>query len=535
MDHLSVLDAAFLHLETPDMPMHVGAVHFLHLPASRHAGFIDDLKRHVADRLHALPVFARKLATMPLGVANPVWVADDDIDLDYHVRHARLPGPGTLEQLERHIADQHALPLDRGRPLWELHVIEGHAGGKLVVYAKVHHAALDGQGAGALYQTLMDATPHAPAPSRPEHAAQPEAAPSTTGLLSSAVLHSVRQAYDLVRNVPAHLRAAVSLRSSRPALAPRSVFNATITGERQYAMMGVPLDEMARAGKAFGSTINSALLAVVSGALRRYLLPGEALPGRSMVAGVPVSLRTRESGHLSNQVGMWFVQLATDEEDPAARMRHIVTNTKAMRLGVSRARTLMLTDLPSFGLPWLMEGAIALVGRARLADALPMPVNLVVSNVSGPQQSLYLAGARVESAYPVAIVTHGLALNVTAQSYCGTLCIGVTAAASAVPDMQRFMAAMRDSHRELMRAAGVHPEPELGATKSAPKRSGRRAKPAADQDEAPVRKPRKRSVVSVASTTASSTLRRKRPAAAEPEPPVPAPRPSRTRARRKEV
>jgi len=350
------------------------------------------------------------------------------------------------------------------------------------------------------------------------------------------VRHSVRQAFDLARHVPAHLRAAVSLRSSRPALAPRSVFNATITGERQYAMMGVPLDEMARAGKAFGSTINAALLAVVSGALRRYFLPGELLPERSMVAGVPVSLRTRASGHLNNQVSMWFVQLATDEEDPAERMRRIVANTKAMRLGVARARPLMVTDLPSFGLPWLMEGAIALVGRTRLADALPMPANLVVSNVTGPQQPLYLAGARVAGIYPVAIVTHGLALNVTAQSYCGMLGIGVTAAVSAVPDMQRFMAAMRDAHRELMRAASVHPQPELAAAPDKPQRRGRRTKVAVDADteEAPVRKPRRHSAVAVASTTAASTLRRKRPAIADGHAPAPAPRQSRARARRKE-
>ncbi|TFW23014.1 wax ester/triacylglycerol synthase family O-acyltransferase [Massilia arenosa] len=467
MDFLNGLDSAFLHFESPAMPLHVGALHLLELPEERRAGYFDALKLHLAGRVRGLPAFGRKLAAMPFGVANPVWVEDASLDVSNHLRRARVAAPGGMRELEQLVAELHAQPLDRGRALWELHLIEGLAEGGLAVYLKVHHAALDGQGAAAVAEMLMDATPDAAASAASQAAGSGHAtgsahgadgaAPSAATLLTAAVRHSISQTFDLARRVPESLRAAASMRHARPSLAPRTPLNATITPERDFATLRLPLDEMSRAGKAFGGSTNVALLGVVSGAMRRYLNGLGKLPDSSLVAGVAVNLRERGDGRVNNQAGMWFVPLATDEVDIAERMRIIADNAQQMRDGVARARPLLLTDFPSFGVPWVMGGMSAMLNHARLADTLPPMANLVVSNVTGPMGALYLAGAKVTSVYPISVVAHGLALNVTAFSYGDALDIGVTAAKSALPDLQRFMDCLRESHVELLAVARTQP------------------------------------------------------------------------------
>ena len=159
MKHLSGLDASFLHLETPEMPMHVGALHLLELPAELHGDYIDAVKRHIADRMHLATVFGKKLALMPFDIANPVWVDDDDVDLDYHIRQVSLPKPGTQAQLEAYVGRLHSSLLDRSRPLWEFYVFSGLQSGQIGFYTKIDHAALDGQGAIVLAHALLDVTP----------------------------------------------------------------------------------------------------------------------------------------------------------------------------------------------------------------------------------------------------------------------------------------------------------------------------------------------------------------------------------------
>lgn len=467
MDYLTGLDSAFLHFESPAMPLHVGALHLLELPEEERAGYFDALKLHLAGRVRGLPAFGRKLATMPFGVANPVWVEDASLDVSNHLRRARVAAPGGMRELEQLVAELHAQPLDRGRALWELHLIEGLAAGGLAVYLKVHHAALDGQGAAVVAEMLMDATPDAVAGAASTAAGSGHAtgsthgadgaAPSAATLLTAAVRHSISQTFDLARRVPESLRAAASMRHARPSLAPRTPLNATITQERDFATLRLPLDEMSRAGRAFGGSTNVALLGVVSGAMRRYLNDLGKLPGSSLVAGVAVNLRERGDGRVNNQAGMWFVPLATGEVDVAERMQIIADNAQLMRDGVARARPMLLTDFPSFGVPWLMGGMSAMLNHARLADTLPPMANVVVSNVTGPMGALYLAGAKVTSVYPISVVAHGLALNVTAFSYGDALDIGVTAAKSALPDLQRFMDCLRESHAELLAVARTQP------------------------------------------------------------------------------
>ena len=449
MEHLSGLDASFLHLETRDMPMHVGALMLLDVPAEKRAAFPAHLREFMASRLHVSPVFSRKLAQVVLDLANPVWVAADEHDLAAHFHHHTLPAPGGMPDLERYVARLHATPLDRGRPLWEMHVIDDAGEGALALYVKIHHAALDGVGASALMRTLLEAEPGV----APGAAPLPDTHPGAAALLSASVGRALGQAAALARQLPGGLRALASLRSKLPAIAPRTALNTSITAERSFTTLQFPLDEIAAAARAFHGTVNDAVLAIVSDALRRYMTQSSSLPAGQLVAAVPVNLRERADGHVSNHAGMWQVGLATDIDDFSERVQAIARNTHDMRAAVAGARPLMLTDFPGIGMPWLMGGLAAVVGRMKLADTLPPLANLVVSNVPGPAQPLHIAGAQVLAAYPLSIVTHGLALNVTVQSYAGMLDVGIVAATSAVPDLPQFADAMRDAHAELLSQA----------------------------------------------------------------------------------
>lgn len=449
MDHLSGLDASFLHLETTEMPMHVGGLHLLELPAAEHADFADRLKRHIADRMHLAPVFHRKLALMPFELANPVWVEDDDVDLDYHIRQVSLPRPGVMKQLESYVGRLHSNLLDRSRPLWEFYVITGLKTGQLAFYTKIHHAALDGQGAMALAQALLDVTPE-PRKVEPPEPRESDPAPAGSRLLAAALRATVNQCVNLARAVPDGVRSAVKLGLPRKfGMAPRTPFNTSITNQRAFATFSADLQEVAAIGKAFDAKVNDAVLGIVSGALRRYLAEHDALPLKPLMAAVPVSLREQGNADINNQVSMLFQRIATDIEDPADRMRTIAANGAALKETLANAKSLLPTDFPSLGLPWLMSAAVAVYGRARLADNLPPIANLVVSNVPGAQMPLYLAGARVLSNFPVSIVTHGLALNITVQSHDGVLDFGIIACRRTVPDLALFAGFLEESYKEL--------------------------------------------------------------------------------------
>ena len=486
MEHLSGLDASFLHLETRDMPMHVGALMLLDVPAEKRSAFPERLRQFMASRLHVSPVFSRKLAQVVLDLANPVWVAADEHDLAAHLHHHTLPAPGGMRELEHYVARVHATPLDRSRPLWEMHVIDDAGEGALALYVKIHHAALDGVGASALMRMLLEADPGG----KPAAVPLPEAHPGAAALLSASVGRALGQAVCLARQVPGGLRALASLRSKLPFLAPRTALNTSITAERSFTTLQFPLDDIAAAARAFNGTVNDAVLAMVSDALRRYMTQSSSLPAGSLVAAVPVNLRERAGGHVSNHASVWQVGLATDIDDFAERMHAIVRNTHDMRAAVDSARPLMLTDFPGIGMPWLMGGLAAIVGRMKLADTLPPLANLVVSNVPGPAQPLHIAGAQVLAAYPLSIVTHGLALNVTVQSYAGMLHVGIVAATSAVPDLPQFAEAMRDAHAELLAHGHRGPAEPAGArptrTKVSRKRRPHAPEMHEDVDEAPV-------------------------------------------------
>ena len=466
MQHLSAMDSAFLHLETAEMPMHVGSLHRYQLPEGYQGNWYEDVKEHLSRRLHLAPVFTRKLALMPFDLANPVWIEDDDIDLDYHIRHTVLPRPGTQEQLEALAARLHSSLLDRSRPLWEFYVIEGLADGTMGFYTKVHHAAIDGQAGVALGNAMLDLSPvprsvKPPRGRRSHHRYQLGVAE----LLGAAVSNTLRQvgmlgklAVPLGKALVGSARESLAERSiglgrlrSLLKMPPRTPFNVSITNQRVFAALSLPLDEAKRLGKAHGASINDLVLWLCSTALREYLKESRELPADSLVAGVPVSLRAEGDTSMNNQVTMSLVQLATNEKDPLRRLALIRESTASMKNTMGAFGDLIPTDFPSPGAPWLLSGLASLYGRSGLADRIRM-ANVAISNVPGSPMPLYLAGAKMLDYYPVSIAAHGVALNITVQSYMGQLCFGLIACRRAVPDVRDIATQMKrafDTFRQL--------------------------------------------------------------------------------------
>ena len=458
MKHLSALDALFLQLETPDTPMHVGSLMLLDRPPSRRDPYAA-IRAHIAKRLHLAPVFSRVLRFMPLDIASPLWVPAQRIDLDYHIQRVTLPTPGTQAQLEHAVERLHEGTLDRDRPLWQFTVIDGLKSGQIGFYAKIHHAALDGQGGIAVAQALLDGQPK---PRAVPHAAAKNAAampPSAARMLGSALRNTVAQYGRILKAIPAVAQAAA--RTGAVALtvqpkkrgtpsAPRMRLNAAISAKRSFVALQIPLAEAKAIARHYDAKFNDAVLAICAGALRRHFAKEKMALGKAMVAAVPLSLRTPGDTAQENQVSMMLIGLATQIADPTRRMASIVAGSaraKQLAGGMKRA---IHTDLPSLGIPWLMAAITPLYRKAVAAPRTPVFANVVISNVPGPQVPLYLAGAELTAYYPVSIVTHGLALNITIVSYNGSLDFGLVTCRKTMPELRQFAKHLKKAHKELL-------------------------------------------------------------------------------------
>ena len=455
MKQLSGLDATFLYLETPEMPMHVGALHVFELPAGYQGKFVTALRKHMQSRLPVAPVLRRKLWWMPLNLANPAWV-DAEPDLRQHIVEIKLPKGSGVFDLEAQVGALHPVLLDRRRPLWKMHVFEGLAPGangrkRVALYTQLHHAAVDGQAAVALANAILDVSPAPRAievrPSRRQRTFRLEMAEMLRGVLGNQaqkVAQIVRNLPDTVgtlKNAAGSAVSASSLLTGRPGnltLAPRTGLNVSVSAGRAFATVTLSLPELKQLGRAFDATINDMVLMVCSGALRRYYGKRRTLPRKSMVAAVPISLREKGDTAADNQASMSLISLGTNISDPRKRLAHVRAASASMKTSMGSVKSILPTDFPSLGVPWLMEAASALYGKAKVAERLPQVANLVISNVPGPSLPLYMAGARMITNYPASIVVHGMALNITVQSYDQSLDFGLMADAKAMPDVREL-------------------------------------------------------------------------------------------------
>jgi WS/DGAT/MGAT family acyltransferase len=495
MQQLSGLDASFLFLESPEMPMHVGSLNLYELPASYRGNYLDDVRRHVAARLVIAPALRRKLALMPLNLAAPAWV-DAEPDLDEHIVGITLPDGSGQAELEAQVGHLHPQLLDRSRPLWKFFVFDGLAPGddgqcRVAVYTQLHHAAVDGQAAVALAQALLDLGPE---PRQVPQVAAPKRRGQLgmTEMLRGALAHQLTQVTQLVKAVPSVLgavsqvaaqtaggalgggveallarlrghRAAGATRVSNLGLAPRTRLNAMVSAERAFAGVSLPLAELNAVRRRHDISLNDAVMMVCSGALRRHFAKHGPLPRKSLVAAVPISLRVKGDAKSNNQASLTVVSLGTHLADPAKRLAHLKAASAAMKSTLSGVKSVLPTDFPSMGVPWIIEGLMALYGRASGATRLPPFANVTISNVPGPTVPLYLAGARLISNYPTSIVVHGVALNITVQTYHESLDVGIMSCAKAMPEVAEFAAQIETAFEEFKALAPALPAVKAGA------------------------------------------------------------------------
>lgn len=501
MKQLAGLDASFLHLETAQMPMHVGALHLLELPLGYEGDYALDLREHMRSRLPLAPALRRRLVEMPLGVSNPGWV-DAEPDLDAHIVEIPLPEGSGMAELEAQVGRLHPVLLDRSRPLWKFHVFTGLEPGpegqpRVAVYTQLHHAAVDGQAAVALAQVILDLGPEPRAIEVPAPRSKKRGQLGTVGMLRAVVTQqwnltvrmaralpgaagvlggmaakslgeaaaeaSVGKVRELLASVAAQATAVVRGKQavSSLGLAPRTRFNVSLSAERSFAGVSLPLAELHRTRKRHGASVNDAVMFVMGGALRRYFSKHGPLPRKSLIAAVPVSTRAAGDTTSNNQATMTLMSLGTHLADPAARLAHVLEASRAMKAQMGQLKSLMPTDFPSLGIPWLMQAGAMLYGRAQVAERLPVVANVVISNVPGPQLPLYLAGALMLTNYPTSIAVHGLALNITVQTYNQSLDIGLMACAQACPETAELAAYIDAAFMEFqaLPVAAVEPDP----------------------------------------------------------------------------
>lgn len=427
---MSLLDSAFLRMEKREAPMHVASLQIFRIPEGAEEGFVRALVKAFRVDGPLTGPFGLTLADGPLSRLAPSLVATDP-DLEYHVRHSALPAPGGERELGELVSHLHGVALDRSRPLWTCHVIEGLAGNRFAVYVKVHHALTDGvRGVRLMTQSL--ASEPGGAWTAPWHHQAERSVDAAQGF--SKQRNGTRLA--TCRSLAGGFAGLVRRTGAEPVVlpfeAPRSAINEAITGARRVATQQVDLARLKSVGKQADASVNDVFLAICSAALRRHLSDSGLLPERSLVAGVPVSLRQPgDTG--ANAVGTMWSTLGTDVSDPLARLRAIHESMVASKTHLNRmspsARTIftMVTMTPVLAV--LMGG---------LGAHVRPPMNVTISNVPGPKEPVYLNGARLEAFYPVSIPVPGQALNITCVTYDGKFNIGFTGCRDSLPHLQRL-------------------------------------------------------------------------------------------------
>jgi diacylglycerol O-acyltransferase len=524
MKQLPGLDASFLHLETPQMPMHVGALHNFELPADYTGDFVEDMRLHMAARLVHAPALRQKLARMPLNFANPSWI-DAEPDLTEHIVRITLPKGSGQAELEAKVGELHPVLLERDRPLWKFHVFDGLAPGpngerRYAMYTQLHHAAVDGQAAVALGQAILDLTPVPPraGAKSSEEATKAGNARRPLGMadmLRAALANQLDLVVDAVKAIPSKVGTLSQMAASAMpkkgvkrvgnlGLAPRTRLNVTVSAQRAFASISLPLAQLNSTRRKHHASLNDAVLMICSGALRRYFLHHGPLPRKSLVAGVPVSTRTKGDTSSNNQATMTVVSLGTHIGDPKKRLAHVLAATAAMKNNMGHMKSLMPSDFPSLGVPWLMEGLGALYAKAKVADRLPAIANVTISNVPGPTVPLYMAGAKMLTNYPTSIVVHGVALNITVQTYNESLEFGLISCGEAMPDVAELALYVQEAFDEFQAlpptaapAPAEAPNAVAGAARKTPRKTASK----------PIRKP--------TSKPAPQAKRTKKPAVAE--------------------
>lgn len=448
-------DSIFLSVESRRTPMHVGGLQLFQPSAD--FGDVQAMFARLVRQDEAAPMFTKRAVRSWRTAGQWAWQQDEQFDIEHHVRHNSLPKPGRVLELLALCSRLHGTLLDRQRPLWELHVIEGLADGRFAVYFKIHHALVDGVSAQRLLQRILTPDPaerNLPAPwaEHPGPSRNEARGPAGDFPRRTTVLRQAQELTGEAAGLPSALLRTVNrgLRElSAPVsfAAPRSMFNVPITGSRRFAAQSWPLSRFKGIGERVGATVNDVVLATCSGALRRYMQSLDALPEEPLIAMVPVALDLSARGPQGgNAVGAVMCNLGTDLADPAERLQMVRQSMREGKQALIELTPLQIVAMTGVGLsPLVLQGVPGVRGVFR------PPFNLIISNVPGPRTRLYLNGARLDGLYPLSIPYHGQALNITCTSYDDALAFGLTGCRRTVPHLQRLLGYLDDELAELER------------------------------------------------------------------------------------
>jgi diacylglycerol O-acyltransferase / wax synthase len=438
----------FLLAENRRMPMHVGGLQLYKLPPDAGRNYVRDLFENLRSPKEIAPFFLKHPQRSARTAGAWMWVEDEEFDIDYHVRHSALPKPGRVRELLELVSRLHSQRMAIERPLWEWFLIEGLTGRRFAMYAKVHHALIDGIGASRLLQSSLSTDPACrdlPAPWALREEVHPErAAPAPS--LESISTAALRQAIGITTEaagLPGALIETVrrSLRNESSALAlyaPKTMLNQPITGSRRFAAQDWPLERLRAISKATGTTVNDVVLAMCSGAMRRYLTELDELPEASLVAMVPVALRGKRTNG-GNALGSVMVRLGTDLEDPAARLQAVHDSMADGKEAFASMTPLQVQAMSALGQVPALLPTLLKMADFKMTGVMRPAYNLVISNVPGPRSPLYFNGAELLGTYPLSIPIDGMALNITCTSYVDKMAFGLTGCRRTVPHLQRLL------------------------------------------------------------------------------------------------
>ncbi|MEV4326780.1 wax ester/triacylglycerol synthase family O-acyltransferase [Microbispora rosea] len=479
---VSAFDAQFLNFETATNLAHIAALTILD-PSGRPGGSPtrEELIALLKRRLHLVPPLRRRLVEVPFGLDHPYWAEDREVDFDYHVRELALPPPGDDHKLAEQVARLHGARLDRGRPLWEIYLIHGLAGGRVGIYTKVHHAAVDGVTGAEVLAAVMDFEPEPAAVPAPEAAPEPQPAPDAIEMVIRGIARVLDNPFALLRfiaeatprldEVPfvaqlpgvglvSRFVRGIGGGNTEPLpelprmVVPRTPFSGPISRHRRFAFGQLSLDEVKRIKNAFGVTVNDVVMAMCATALRRWLAKRDELPRQPLVAGIPVSTRGQAAnGSAANEVLLTMTTLPTDVADPGDRLMTVNHATRLLKERLAAAPAAWLLEF-SQAMPAALS-ALAARSAFRIASRTGSAMNLMISNVPGPQTPLYVGGARVTALYPMSVITDvSGGINITVFSYDGRLGFGIVTDRDMVPDVWDLIDYLRDSLAEYGALAG---------------------------------------------------------------------------------
>ena len=452
MEKLSAQDLGFLKMDTARCPFHVAGLMILKIPENAPRNYIRGLVAKCGRLNELWPTFNRKVRD-PDDLSGAAWVEADDYVPERHVYHYALPAPGRMQDLVALATRAHERPMDRSRPLWEVHVVEGLGKNRFAVYCKVHHALVDGVGAMKMLQGMFSTSPRGrlkfsaneQLSTHPRHSSLLQ----QVGTVRKGLLKQYRAIPELSRLL-AHMGAdAIGGRTDAmrlPFTAPRTLFNNELDSRRAIVLSELPLGPVKSMARAVGGSVNDVLLAICGGALRTYLLEHKGLPRGSLVAGMPVSLKS-SADDVGNKLSYIMAPFFTNEPDDLKRLQRVVKVTTKAKAELSRVSSTAAEDYYAL----IMAPTILLTLTGNATRVRPA-INAIFSNVPGSREKLYLEGAELESIYPLSIVTDAMGLNITVLSHANKLCIAIASCPRDQPDIESLGPMLKQSYRDLRAA-----------------------------------------------------------------------------------